>query len=323
MKTSTTFLSIGMLLCLWSSCGRETVDYPLEEQQLSTALPLTDICFVDAQQGFASAGTIFSRGVVFQTDNGGQTWSLLDSFSQGIHSLSFDGQHLWMGESGQLLHKQALPLTTSVREQRIVQSGWWPWHSQLPLPNGDILLVGGENFGRGFVHRYRASNNTFVLSDTFSHELREVIRTPNGTLHAVGYGLVMRSTDEGATWDFSPVQGDFFRGVDFPSDDVGYVVGEYGSVYKTTDGGKSWRNCRAGNSLFANPKKLLRDLAFVDETTGFLVGTGSVVFRTTDGGKTWKKVANLDDKTEYQKIEIQGDVAYLLGHYGQLFRLEL
>jgi photosystem II stability/assembly factor-like uncharacterized protein len=205
----------------------------------------------------------------------------------------------------------------------VAQGGWWSWHQAVALSNGDALFVGGENFGNGFIHRYEASTNNFAPSDTFQHELRDVVQTADGILHAVGYGLVMRSDDDGTHWEISRVQGDFFRGVDFPSVDVGYVVGEYGSVYKTTDGGQSWRNCRAGNSLFANPNKLLRDLAFVDEETGFLVGTGSVVYQTTNGGKTWQQLKNLDNKSDYQRIEIQQNRVYLLGHYGQLFWWEL
>lgn len=309
------------LLCLWTSCAQEELSYPLEEQQLPTDLTLTDIYFSDAQNGFVSAGSIFTNGLVFQTNNGGQTWTILDSFNQGIHSLSSDGQQLFLGESGQVLHQWTLPVTS--KNNTRVNGGWWPWHSQISLPNGDLLSVGGENFGRGFVHRYAAASNNFTLTDTFNHELREIIQTPNGTIHAVGYGLVMRSFNQGQDWEISKLQGDFFRGVDFPSDNVGYVVGEYGSVYKTTDGGANWTNCRAGNSVFANPDKLLRDIAFVDDHTGFLVGTGSLVLRTTDGGKTWKRASNLDFKTNYQKIEIQGNKAYLLGHFGQLYKLEL
>ncbi|MGH1335471.1 MAG: YCF48-related protein [Aureispira sp.] len=312
-----------LLLCLWTSCAQEELSYPIKEQQLPTDLTLTDAYFLDDQQGFVSAGNIFTNGLVFQTTNSGQTWTVLDSFNQGVHSLSlsYNGQDLLIGEAGQLLHQQSLPMNG--KNTRRVDAGWWSWHSQISLANGNVLLVGGENFGRGFVHTYNSNTNTFTLTDTFNHELREIIQTPDGTIHAAGYGLVLRSTNEGQDWEVSRLQGDFFRGIDFPSDDVGYVVGEYGTVYKTTDGGINWTNCRAGNSLFANPDKLLRDIAFVDENTGFLVGTGSLVLRTTDGGKTWKKASNLDFKTDYQKIEIFDKVAYLMGHYGQLFRVNL
>lgn len=309
------------LLCLWTSCAQEELSYSITEQELPTDLTLTDAYFLDDQQGFVSAGNIFTDGLVFQTVNGGQTWTVLDSFDRGIYSLSYDGQNLLIGECGQLLHQQRLPIGSKTTKR--VDAGWWPWHNQLTLANGDVLSVGGENFGRGFVHRYSPSTNTFTLMDTFKHELREIIQTADGTIHAAGYGLVLRSKNGGEDWEVSRLQGDFFRGIDFPSNDVGYVVGEYGSVYKTTDGGINWVNCRAGNSLFANPNKLLRDIAFVDENTGFLVGTGSLVLRTTDGGKTWKKASNLDFKTNYQGIEIFDETLYLLGHYGQLFRVQL
>jgi photosystem II stability/assembly factor-like uncharacterized protein len=303
-------------------CRQEELAAPIIEYQFPTDLSLTDVHFLNNQQGFISAGNIFTKGLVFQTSDAGATWTLFDSFDRGIYSLNHIDQTLFIGETGQQVYQLNLNAPNGFNAKR-VSGGWWPWHSKIVRSNGDMLFVGGENFGRGFVHQYTASTGSFVLTDTFNHELREIVQTPNGTIHAVGYGLVLRSTNQGQTWEVSTVQGDFFRGVSFPSNDIGYVVGEYGSVYKTTDGGQSWRNCRAGNSLFANPDKLLRDIAFLDEQTGFLVGTGSVVWRTTDGGQSWAKVTNLDFKTDYQKIEIYNGIAYLLGHYGQLFRVEL
>lgn len=319
MKKSILYLLL--LGLLWTSCAQEELPYPLQEQQLPTDLSLTDIVFINSQEGYISAGNIFTHGLVFTTTDGGQTWAIQDSFNQGVHSLSHQRQELLVGETGQQFYQYNLA-TNAINVER-VDGGWWPWHSQVVLNNGKVLLVGGENFGRGFVHLYNPTDDSFSLQDTFNHELRAIIQTPNGTLHAVGYGLVLKSTDQGASWEVSNLQGDFFRGVSFPSDAVGYVVGEYGTVYKTTDGGSSWSNCRAGNSLFANPDKLLRDVAFVDENTGFLVGTGSVAFRTTDGGQTWKKASNLDFKTNYQHIKIYNNKAYLLGHFGQLLVLEL
>ncbi len=196
------------------------------------------------------------------------------------------------------------------------------WDDLVALPNGDKLLIGGENFGRGYAHR--SSNSGFVLQDTFMHELREIVLGADGALHAVGYGTIMRSTDEGHTWTVAPVQGDFFRGIHFPTPQVGYVVGEYGAVYKTTNAGVDWRQCRAGTSVFANPDVLLRGIAFVDENEGFLVGTRGTVFRTTDGGKQWKKVTNLPSELDYMGIAIPfGQRAYLYSLQGIIVGLEL
>jgi len=119
------------------------------------------------------------------------------------------------------------------------------------------------------------------------------------------------------------VTGDFFRGIDFVDDYIGYVVGEHGSVYKTENGGNSWQSYRIGNSIFTDQTKLFRGIAFLDASTGFLVGTNNLIFRTTNGGKIWKKISNFDGYTNFNAIRIQYGKAYVTGEKGKLLRIDL
>src|SRR5882724_9951414 len=72
-------------------------------------------------------------------------------------------------------------------------------------------------------------------------------------------------------------------------------------VYKTLDGGKTWKNTglrdsRAIGKVIVNPKN--PDIAFV-AALGHPFGPNSErgIFRTLDGGKTWEKVLYKDDNT--------------------------
>src|SRR5207248_5869817 len=72
-------------------------------------------------------------------------------------------------------------------------------------------------------------------------------------------------------------------------------------VYKTLDGGKTWKNVglrdsRAIGKVIVNPKN--PDIAFV-AALGHPYGPNPErgVFRTSDGGKTWQKVLYKDDNT--------------------------
>lgn len=315
------------LLLVWSACAKESIDYPIWEVQTPTTLPLTDLHMLNANEGFLSVGDHFSKGLVLTTADGGRTWDTLSTYNTGIRGLSKStASQLYIGESGQVLHQYSYGFSSSTpynssTVQQFNTGGWWSWHSLLELSSGTVLLAGGENFGRGFVHRYTQGQWDSV--QTFVHELRDLAQTPDGAVHAVGYGLIVRSTDEGQTWTPAPIEGDFFRGIDFPTADIGYVVGEYGAVYKTTNAGQDWQLCRAGSSVFASPNALLRDLAFRDADEGFLVGTGGLVYRTTDGGKTWKKVENLASGGDYNAVCITQGRAYLLGATGQLTVIEL
>ena len=70
--------------------------------------------------------------------------------------------------------------------------------------------------------------------------------------------------------------------------DTGYVVegivviGVYGEMYKTTDGGTSWTPQMA--PLYTPP---LHSVFFVDATIGYTTGDDGTIINTTDGGATW------------------------------------
>jgi photosystem II stability/assembly factor-like uncharacterized protein len=69
--------------------------------------------------------------------------------------------------------------------------------------------------------------------------------------------------------------------VSFPSENVGYVVGNTGTILKSQDGGRNWNTQNSG---------IITDLLGVEFLTtdfGFAVGRSGKILRTTDGGNNW------------------------------------
>lgn len=70
----------------------------------------------------------------------------------------------------------------------------------------------------------------------------------------------------------------------FPTTDTGYVVGELGTILKTTDGGVNWIPQTSGTTSDLN------DIFFINANYGYAVGGGGIegnILRTTNGGDNW------------------------------------
>jgi len=320
LKYSILWMVLFGLIIGNTGCNSEEVSYSSRMYSLPTDLDLSDVYFINPDTGYVSAGGIFTTGLIFGTEDGGNTWDTIAVYDRGVNSFSYQNGIFTASLCGQRLYSSSDFSTWSFNTASF---GWWNWQKHIRLADNRVLLVGGENFGRGFIHSYNPSQGGLVLKDTFDHELTDIITTSNRTIHAVGYGLIMKSTDEGNSWIPSTVTGDFFRGIDFVDDYIGYVVGEHGSVYKTENGGNSWQSYRIGNSIFTDQTKLFRGIAFLDASTGFLVGTNNLIFRTTNGGKIWKKISNFDGYTNFNAIRIQYGKAYVTGEKGKLLRIDL
>ena len=138
-------------------------------------------------------------------------------------------------------------------------------------------------------------------------------------------GKVIRTTDRGKTWQGSIVPGaDQLESICFPDKMIGYVSGMsiygYGAIYKSVDGGATWRE-------ITDPRRrtLLWGNYFLDKNNGIVVG-GSCgyyqqFFRTKDGGKTWSLFEdNTFSNTSLSDVELHDDGTGVAVSSGHLWR---
>jgi photosystem II stability/assembly factor-like uncharacterized protein len=97
---------------------------------------------------------------------------------------------------------------------------------------------------------------------------------------------LLKTTDGGRAWTRVEVT----RGADvdlklaglrFAGREHGWVFGEMGSLFVTSDGGETWVRQRVPT------RHVLLGASFFDARTGWLSGGGLTVLKTTDGGASW------------------------------------
>jgi photosystem II stability/assembly factor-like uncharacterized protein len=105
---------------------------------------------------------------------------------------------------------------------------------------------------------------------------------------------------------------DNFFGVDTVDGDHAWVVGNFGAVWATSDGGATWVAQKAGTLV------PLFDVDFADTTHGWIVGKGGLILHTTDGGRRWTPQPSpvAGGKHFFCVKAIDADTAWAVGDWG-------
>lgn len=105
-------------------------------------------------------------------------------------------------------------------------------------------------------------------------------------------------------------------GVSFPSENIGYIVGDNGTLLKTTDAGVTW------SQLYIYPEQTTHQLSnvnFLSDDVGY-VAAGKLVHKTTDGGITWESSSTHAWGTNTGTFFIDDTVGYTYGYYSLLYK---
>ena len=112
------------------------------------------------------------------------------------------------------------------------------------------------------------------------------VLTPDASVRyrLAGGGFVSRTTDGGATWNGQLVSANAkLVAGSAPSAKVCWVVGNQGTIYRTTDGA-SWRK------ILAPAQADLTAVDAKDASSATVTLTDGKKFSTRNGGKTWRAV---------------------------------
>jgi photosystem II stability/assembly factor-like uncharacterized protein len=136
---------------------------------------------------------------------------------------------------------------------------------------------------------------------------------------------LMRTEDGGLTWEKVDVNGDDKRNgnvdtrltrVIFSRGGHGWVFGEAGTAYTTSDAGKNWKWVQLPT------RYLLLGGAFVDKDRGWLVGAGATILQTADGGDTWhaSRLADAAGVRFTATSFVDNRLGWAVGTGGRIFR---
>jgi photosystem II stability/assembly factor-like uncharacterized protein len=270
--------------------------------------------FIDANIGWAAG----SSSKVRYTTDGGLTWTDVSSglpSGTTFYDIDFNGSAVYLTGNPMNIYKTTNMGSTWVPVDFLGSTQPWTTTYYSTSFFGDKFVTVG---GLGLVNSAAginppAAHTTFIKSGNLYDIWAE---STTGKVIAVGspgsstsFDQIIYSDNGGETWtkatvgnaiksshteivnEFLPEEElitspAIFRAIDMVSPLTGYIVGQFGAVYKTTNGGVSWDSVVTpiGNVY-------LYDVDFVDENTGWVVGAAGNCWKTTDGGVNWSRQA--------------------------------
>jgi len=104
-----------------------------------------------------------------------------------------------------------------------------------------------------------------------------------------------------------------YYGIQFLDPKNGWMVGEFGNIRHTSDGGKTWDSqheplldelaAKGGNKDVMTLGALFR-VRFTDPNHGMVVGAGGALAVTDDGGKKWRWVSREGEKSDVPPLHL-------------------
>jgi photosystem II stability/assembly factor-like uncharacterized protein len=251
-------------------------------QNSDTSYDLYSVCFpVDTMTGYA----VGDYGTILKTTNSGDTWIPRTSgTSVRLYAVDFP-----VVDTGYAVGQAATVLKTT---------DGWSSYAEKPAPEMNLPYY----------------------SVCFPEN-------PNEGIVVGGAGVILRTTNGGNSWTRLYCVGDSFdtvrvalRSVSLVPNDtqlVGYIVGDDGTLLKSTDAGLTWH-------VKSTPVTVrLNSISLVSPDTCFVACDSNHLIWTTDGGETWIDSTFRDQAGwDYKAVCVPdyGSARFLVGSAGTVIR---
>ena len=227
--------------------------------------------------------TVGYNGRILRSEDGGKSWTEIP------HPVDFSlTQVSFVGETGWAVGHQGTILNT--------RDGGKTWTAQKSGTTKSIFAISFADQNHGWAcgdeSTWLWTNNGGETWNVERMEVSQVGLSPETSL---------------------AVPDLIYYSVQFVDQNNGWMVGEYGNIRHTSDGGKTWEAQheslldalaeKGGNKDVMTMGAFFR-VRFFDANHGFVVGAGGAVAATDDGGKKWRWISREGDKQDVPPLHL-------------------
>jgi photosystem II stability/assembly factor-like uncharacterized protein len=227
--------------------------------------------------------TVGYQGRILRSENNGQTWQEVPSpVDWSLNQVTFVGEYGWaVGHKGSIIH---------------TRDGGKTWTQQQVDTQKAIMAVSFVDK----LHGWAAGDESTLLWTDNGGETWKVER--------IEVSQVGLSADT-----LLAVPDIIYYDIHFIDTQTGWMVGEYGNIRHTSDGGKTWDSqheslldemvAKGGNKDVMTLGALFH-VHFDDPNHGMAVGAGGSVIATDDGGQKWRWISREGEKPDLPNLHL-------------------
>ena len=247
-----------------------------------------DLWLMDVQElsdgtVMVSGGKLWNSGALYQLD-GNALIKVLDTSKTLMHIEEFQEDVIAVGFDAYFFRRKAN--NSEWNFTRLPDGDISKIFKGLAISQNRIIAVGGHGFMSGII--FTLDQNLEVVQNfDFNNELSAVAHVRDNTWIAVGFGIVLKSDDNGETWNTLDITGDFFKDIQFVSDQVGYILGQSGTILKTTNGGIEWEEIRSQSDF--ERVTGFNKFEFIDGNNAVIVADDGQIYQSEDAGQSWRR----------------------------------
>jgi photosystem II stability/assembly factor-like uncharacterized protein len=240
-----------------------------------------------------SGGTVFcgkgDGGGLYRSTNDGATWSLVGPHGtngsiRGIIVNSLD-QIFISDAGGPELYRSTDAGATWTPRANGLSGTYTPGQMVVSHFNGaEFLFLIAQNYVTSLTTLYRSTADGDLWTPMTSQSYMDhLFAHSNGYLFFAGPSGVMRSTNNGSSWQVAwPYEFNTQQMISLANGEI-WSGNNYGPLLRSTDNGITWTEF-SGLGM-GNPMGLIQ----THDASVFVGTEGTGIFRTTDDGKTWQQ----------------------------------
>ena len=275
---------------------------------------------IDGAQGIA-AGV---PGKIMESTDSGKTWSAGKALPTPLAMLGIDlkdGHAVAVGQMGSVYVRDGqgewskAETGTSERLMNVALNR----QGQAVAVGAFGTVLRSADFGRSWqpvVMDWKPFLNADQADQGIQPHLSAVQVGEDGAITVAGeFSLILRSSDQGASWTALNRGEAAIFAMDLRSDGIGYAVGQDGLILRSSDGGASWTALPPDSS-----KSNLLGVRSVGDQV--VVSAMHDMLTSRDGGQSWQRLRSPDVQAGwYSGVAVGGQSFMTVGHTGRIIRV--